>query len=126
MLVRTPATMLFQPGWTMHVPSPEPDDDPVTGEPIAAPGRVIDGKGLLQQALWTGFTETTPTSVKDERMVLFAPPVEATPDAWFKAPDGHVWEAITETMPRGIPGQEPSYIAVQVRRAKEKEHDHGN
>lgn len=114
------ATVLFQPGWTHHVPGIELED-PVTGERFFGDPVVTEGRGVVQQPLWSGVSETGTVSVLDERIVMFAPVVDVRSDHEFVSPEGQVWFAISDGMPRGIPGKRPEYVAVRVRRAKERE-----
>lgn len=119
--------VLFQPGWKLQKATTL-REDLITGNPIAVEHEPVEGTGLVQEALWSGVSETTSTGgVRDERIVMFAPTnqpvsgIDITASDEFIAPDEKVWQAITDGFPRGIPGQEPEYIAVKVRRAKEKE-----
>lgn len=119
--------IFFQPGWILEQPSSVVEDDPITGEPIINSVERIEGTGLLQESLWSGVAETNTRGVRDERLVMFAPTtvpittVNIEANAVFHAPDTSIWQAITDGFLRGIPGQLPEYIAVRVRRAKEKE-----
>lgn len=116
------AAVLFQAGWLLRSTA-DGVPDPVTGNRRGG-GRVeIPGRGLLQAPNHSGFTETTATAVKDERMVLWAPTgadVDVTAGDELVAPTGEVWHCISDGLPRSIPGHAPDYIAVKVRRAKEK------
>lgn len=118
------ATILFQPGWTHKKHVPSAGENPLTGNPLPSTWQSHPGRGLLQEPLWTGFTETSAQGSRDERLVLFEPragmPHEVGQEDEFVDPQGRVWLAITEGMPRGIPGQRPEYVAARVRRAKEK------
>lgn len=118
-----PTLMWLQPGWTLETTSPATNEDPETGVTLP-PRRVkVSGRGLVQAPLWSGFQETTADGgVRDERLCLFSPPCEVLADDEFYSPSGECWQAITDGMPRGIPGQVPEYVAVRVRRAKEKDH----
>lgn len=113
------AVVLFQPGWSAVIAGDSNETDPNTGEPLPAGVEEIPGRGLLQAPLWNGFSEVTASTVVDERMVLFEPPVAVRAEDSFYSPAGQCWQAITEGMPRGIPGQAPEYVAVQVRHAPE-------
>ena len=113
------AVVLFQPGWRAVIAGDSTETDPNTGEPLPAGVEEILGRGLLQAPLWNGFSEVTATTVVDERMVLFEPPVAVRAEDSLYSPTGQCWQAITEGMPRGIPGQAPEYVAVQVRHAPE-------
>lgn len=121
------AKILFQPGWVLEQRSSVVGEDPITGEPIPNTVEKIEGAGLIQEPLWTGVSETNTRGVRDERLVMFAPEkvpittLNISADDVFRAPDKTIWHAITDGFPRGIPGQPPEYIAVRVRRAKEKE-----
>ena len=115
------AAVLFQPGWRAAITEDKQDVDPFTGEPLPAGVEEIPGRGLLQAPLWGGFSEVTASTVVDERMVLFEPPVTVRADDAFYSPTGQCWQAITEGMPRGLPGQVPEYVAVQVRHAPERD-----
>lgn len=119
------ATVLFQPGWKHQATAPG-GINPATGNP--QPGQKIlhPGRGLLQEHLWSGFTELAHDSARDERLVLFEPqkgmPHEIDQEDSMIDPQGRHWNAITPGMPRGIPGKTPDYIAVRVRRAQEQDH----
>lgn len=113
------AAVLFQPGWTALISGDRNEIDPYTGELLPAGVEEVPGRGLLQAALWNGFSEVTTTTVVDERMVLFEPPVKIRAEDSFYSPSGQCWQAITEGMPRGIPGHAPEYVAVRVRHAPE-------
>lgn len=117
------ATVLFQPGWSVTTVVTSGGEDPDTGELLPAQKQTVHGRGVVQAPLWTGFQETTSDGgIRDERLVMFSPVVEVGADAEFLSPSGQCWQAITDGMPRGIPGQVPEYVAVRVRRAKEKDH----
>ncbi|MEJ6013285.1 hypothetical protein WG936_05470 [Corynebacterium sp. H127] len=121
------AAILFEPGW-IHCPAGVTnEDDPITGEPKPVPRQQLPGSGLVQQPHWSAFEEITPTSVKDGRILLYRPETgieeyEVASNDEFISPNGRVWQATSEGMPRGIPRQPPEYLAIQVRRAKEKDH----
>ena len=123
------AVVLFEPGWVHRAIAMSEATDPVTGESYATTTALeTPGIGLLQSRLLTGFDEITPTTVKDERLVLFRPTApdpgwEITANDEFISPAGHCWQATADGLPRHIPGHPPDYYAVTVRRAKEKEHD---
>lgn len=120
------ATVLFQPGWTYRRRLP-PTIDPATGN--TRPGGVEDqpGRGLVQEALWTGNKEVTPTTVSDERVIMWAPELVNIMDLDIQAndefigPRGEVWQAVSDGHPRGIPGRPHEYVALRARRAREKE-----
>ena len=122
----TTSRLLFQPGWTLKK-AKQVREDLITGNPIAVQYEPIPGDGLLQEPLWTGTSETTPQGVRDERLVMFAPTnkkvssIDVAAEDEFISPNKKVWQCITDGFHRGIPGEEPEYIAVRVRRAKEKE-----
>ncbi|MDO4630873.1 MAG: hypothetical protein Q4A82_01070 [Corynebacterium sp.] len=126
----TNAAILFQPGWILRHRTTT-TIDPLTGNKRPATWIEIPGIGVLQQPLWTGVTETSPTGIRDERLIMFLPDTKITvtkleeleinSDDEFHTPNGHIWHAITDAIPRGIPGRTPEYFAVMVRRAKEKE-----
>ncbi|MEJ6019872.1 hypothetical protein [Corynebacterium sp. H113] len=118
------AAVLFQPGWVLR--KREADTvDPLTGNTVGHTVTTTQGRGLIQSPLWTGFSEVTESSVTDERLVLWRPlrdiHPEVTANDEFVSPEGHVWQATTDGMWRGIPGHPPEYLAVRVCRAKEKE-----
>lgn len=113
------AAVLFQPGWVAVTAGRPGEVDQLTGETLPAEQEETIGRGLLQAPLWTGFSEVTETTVVDERMVLFTPPIKMCAEDSFFSPEGECWQAITEGMPRGIPGQPPEYVAVRVRHAPE-------
>lgn len=115
------ATVLFQPGWVAVTAGKPGEVDQLTGEALPSEQKETTGRGLLQAPLWTGFSEVTETTVVDERMVLFAPPLKVRAEDSFFSPEGECWQAITEGMPRGIPGQPPEYVAVRVRHASERD-----
>ena len=121
----TSAVVLFQPGWSAVIAGDAHEVDANTGESLPADVEEISGRGLLQAALWNGFSEVTSTTVVDERMVLFEPPVKVRAEGSFYSPSGECWQAITEGMPRGIPGRAPEYVAVQVRHAPELDRKEG-
>ena len=85
------------------------------------------GRGLVQEALWTGNKEVTPTTVSDERVIMWAPELINIMDLDIQAndefigPRGEVWQAVSDGRPRGIPGRPPEYVALRARRAREKE-----
>lgn len=115
------ATVLFQPGWVVVTTGEPGEKDPYTGEYLPAEQVETPGRGLIQAPLWSGFMEVTEASVVDERLVMFAPAVKVRPDDCFYSPSGECWQAITEGMPRGIPGKSPEYVAVRVRHAPERD-----
>ncbi|ART20067.1 hypothetical protein CBE89_00035 [Corynebacterium striatum] len=122
------AAILFEPGWTHCTYAPFIQEDPDTGEPYTTRQAIeTPGKGLVQAPLWSGFQETTKTTVRDERLVLFQS--DQLPETFgitaedeFFSPQGHCWQAITDGMPRRIPGKNTDYYAVRVRREKGKDH----
>lgn len=117
------AAVLFQRGW-VHCKRITGGVDPVTGNDKAGGVIEIPGAGLVQAPLWTGVEELSSKSTRDERLVMFLPDsgiVGAIADVdEMVSPEGHVWQCISDGMPRGIPGHPPEYTAVRVRRAKEK------
>lgn len=118
-------TVLFEPGFSLIKTVPGGFHE-LTGDP-KPPGRVeIPGRGLIQDPHMTNTTEVTPASVRDERMVLFTNDADVTAldvkaDDEFIDHLGHHWNAIADGRLRGIPRQPPEYVAVRVRRAREKE-----
>ncbi|ARU45323.2 hypothetical protein [Corynebacterium silvaticum] len=119
------ATVLFQTGFTLRKVV-EGREDPITGEPGSPTITEIVGRGLVQEPLWSSEKEVGPTSVKDERLIMFCPVSMGVSDVVVTAADevedprGQVWQCITDGHERGIPGQAPEYVAVRVRRAKGK------
>ncbi|WP_431638843.1 hypothetical protein ACP8NE_00955 [Corynebacterium ulcerans] len=119
------ATVLFQPGFTLRKVV-EGREDPITGESGRPTITEIAGRGLAQEPLWSSEKEVGPTSVKDERLILFCPThapitsVEICAADEFVDDRGRVWQCITDGHERGIPGKAPEYIATRVRRAKGK------
>ncbi|MFC3850076.1 hypothetical protein ACFORJ_07845 [Corynebacterium hansenii] len=117
------ATVLFQPGW-IHRKRSGGNVDPVTGNDTAGTVMEIPGTGLVQAPLWTGVEEVSGNATRDERLVMFLPGSgvvgEINDVDEMVSPEGHVWQCISDGMPRGIPGHPPEYTAVRVRRAKEK------
>lgn len=116
------AAILFQPGWVLRTTGAG-EPDPATGNRRGGARVETPGRGLLQAPTHAGFTETTATAVSDERMVLWAPTGEQVPITAgdeLVSPAGEVWHCITDGLARSIPGHPPDYIAVKVRRAKEK------
>lgn len=119
------ATVLFQPKFILRKVI-EGREDPVTGEPGRPTTDEIAGCGLVQEPLWSSEKEVGPTSVKDERLILFCPTHNPITDIEICAADefvddrGRVWQCITDGHERGIPGKAPEYIATRVRRAKGK------
>lgn len=118
--------VLFDEGWTHRTLAPSTTRDSDTGELVPSTAVETEGTGLVQEPLWTGYAEVTPTSVRDERVVMFLP---TNPTAGFSvgaadefySPEGHCWQAITDGMPRRIPGHPPAYWAARVRREKGKD-----
>lgn len=119
------ATVLFQPKFILRKVI-EGREDPITGEPGSPTITEIAGRGLVQEPLWSSEKEVGPTSVKDERLILFCPTHTPINDIEICAADefvddrGRVWQCITNGHERGIPGKKPEYIATRVRRAKGK------
>ncbi|WP_245319761.1 hypothetical protein [Corynebacterium diphtheriae] len=66
------ATVLFQPKFILRKVI-EGREDPITGEPGRPTITEIAGRGLVQEPLWSSEKEVGPTSVKDERLILFCP-----------------------------------------------------
>lgn len=120
------AAALLQPGFLYLRRLPE-SYDPVTGEPVDGGTERILGHGLVQEPVWTSSKEVTPVSVADERLIIFRPDsgevgaLDVVSDEAFIDDRGRVWQCTTDGRARGVPGRPPEYIAVRVRRAKEKE-----
>lgn len=112
--------LLFQPGW-VHVGLRAAGVDPLTGNPKGKRREETVGTGLVQERLLTAQKEVSQTGTIDERLVLFHPVVDVLSTDEFIGPDGKRWLAIQDGYPRGIPGKPAEYVAVRVRRAKEKE-----
>ncbi|MFI5504466.1 hypothetical protein ACFLIN_03765 [Corynebacterium kutscheri] len=117
--------MFFLPGFVLRKVLPG-DPDPITGEPGKNTIRLITGRGIVQESLWTNTKETTLIGVRDERLLMFVPGEESITDLEITAADEfmdsdqRLWQCITDGYKRGIPGRAPEYIAVRVRRAKGK------
>lgn len=119
-----PTLMWLQPGWTLETTTPSSGEDPETGESLPPRREIVRGRGLVQAPLWGGFQETTADGgVRDERLCLFSPAKEISADDQFFSPTGECWQAITDGMPRGVPGRPVEYVATRVRRAKEKDRE---
>lgn len=118
------AAAMFQPGWVLRTSVPG-GNDPVTGNPRPPTWQAIRGTGMVQAPTFGGMTEVGATGVRDERLVLFRPLNGAMPDVKardeFTGPDGRMWQCAGDGLERSIPGHPPDYLAVPVRRAREKE-----
>lgn len=109
----------LEPGWTLTVPGVGYAEDPLTGN--RRPAKSVDSEVAvsIQQRLTTQMTETGVEAVRDERVAVFLPVVEAPPSAVLTSPRGERWNCTGEAMVRRTAYRKPVYTAVPVRRAKE-------